>query len=196
MKSKYGVAAGAVIALLGLAAPAAADECTFEKKADDFEQADIERLYNCLKDKMAEGYADKGHEVGSTYRTWQATATGPAAPGPHGSRFLFTFANDVAYEQYVKYEDEGGFSMPVGSILAKESFSLSKKNKPRRGPLFIMTKVAEGEADEFDNWVYDAVQPNGKTMKIKQSFCHDCHVAFEDQDSMGYPDFDVRFETE
>ncbi len=82
--------------------------------------------------------------------------------------------------------------MPVGSVLAKESYKLSKKGKPRRGPLFIMTKVAAGEADEFGNWVYSAVQPNGKVMKIKQGYCHSCHVAFADQDSLGYPDEDVR----
>ena len=185
----------AAVTLAGSLSAAWAEECTFDIKADDFEQADTDRLYACVKDKLAAGYAKEGHEIGSTYRDWQATATGPAAPGPHGSRFLFTFANDVAYEQYVKYNEDGGFSMPVGSVLAKESFKLSKKGKPRNGPLFIMTKVAAGEADEFDNWVYSAVQPNGKNMKIKQSFCHDCHAAFEDQDSMGYPDTDVRFET-
>lgn len=195
MKFTTKVAAGAAFILAGAMSPAMAQECTFDKAKDDFEQADIDALYDCLKDQMAEGYASQGHEVGSVYRDWKVTATGAAAPGAHGSRFLLTFANDVAYDQYVTYNEDGGFSMPVGSVLAKESFTLSKKNKPRRGPLFIMTKVAAGEADEFDNWVYSAVQPKGKVMKIKQSFCHDCHVAFEDQDSMGYPDSDVRFET-
>jgi hypothetical protein len=189
------IAAGSSLVLFASLSPAMAEECTFEKKADDFEQADVDRLYGCLSDKMKEGYASKEHEVGSVYRDWKVTATGAAAPGAHGNRFLLTFANDVAYDQYVTYNEDGGFSMPVGSVLAKESFSLSKKQKPRRGPLFIMTKVGAGEADEFDNWVYSALQPSGKTMKIKQSFCHDCHVAFEDQDSMGYPDTDVRFES-
>ena len=195
MKFVTKVAAGAAFVIAGSMSQAVAQDCTFDKVKDDFEQADIDALYDCLKDQMAEGYASQGHEVGSVYRDWKVTATGAAAPGAHGNRFLLTFANDTAYDQYVTYNEDGGFSMPVGSVLAKESFTLSKKQKPRRGPLFIMTKVAAGEADEFDNWVYSAVQPKGKVMKIKQSFCHDCHVAFEDQDSMGYPDTDVRFET-
>ncbi len=196
MKFAHKVAAGATVAFLGAFSPAVAAECTFDKKADDFEQADIDRLYGCLKDELAEGYASKGDEVAAAYRSWAVTATGAAAPGAHSNRFLLTFANDIAAEQYLKYNEDGGFSMPVGSVLAKESFSLhKKKGTPRKGPFFIMTKVAAGEADEFDNWVYAALQPSGKPMKIKQSFCHDCHAAFEDQDSLGYPDPDVRFES-
>ncbi len=190
MKFTWIAVAGMALAVTGGAAQA--EECTFDKKAIDFEQADIDRLYNCVNDKLAEGYAKEGHEIGSTYRDWQVTATGPAAPGPHGDRFLLTYANDVAFEEYVAYREDGGFSMPVGSVLAKESYKLSKKGKPRRGPLFIMTKMAAGEADETDNWLYAGVQPNGKVMKVKQSFCHDCHTAFSDRDSMGYPDPDVR----
>ncbi len=195
MKLVWNAVAGVALALTGAVSTAQAqDECSFEVEVADFEQADIDRLYNCVNDSLAEGYASQGHEIGSVYRDWQVTATGPYAPGPHGDRFLLTYANETAYEDYVKYTSEEGFTMPVGSVLAKESYKLTKKGAPRRGPLFIMTKVAAGEADEFDNWVYSAVQPKGKVMKIKQSFCHDCHVAFSDQDNLGYPDPDVRFE--
>ena len=195
MKYAWIAMAGIGMALAGAPTTALAqDDCQFDIKVEDFEQADIDRLYNCVNDSLAEGYGSQGHEVGSVYRDWQVTATGPYAPGPHGDRFLLTYANETAYADYVKYTEEEGFSMPVGSVLAKESYKLSKKGAPRRGPLFIMTKVAAGEADEFGNWVYSAVQPKGKVMKIKQSFCHDCHVAFADQDNLGYPDTDVRFE--
>ena len=196
MKFATKIAAGAAFVIAGSMSPVMAEECTFEKSKDDFEQADIDKLYDCLKDELAEGYASKGDEVAAAYRSWTITATGAAAPGAHSNRFLLTFANDIAAEQYLKYNEDGGFSMPVGSVLAKERFSVHKtKGTPRKGPFFTMTKVAAGEADEFDNWVYGALQPSGKPMKIKQSFCHDCHVAFEDQDSLGYPDTDVRFET-
>lgn len=196
MKFAWIAAAGFALSITGGVTQAQAEgECTFDIAVEDFEQADIDRLYNCVNDSLAEGYGSQGHEIGSVYRNWQVTATGPYAPGPHGDRFLLTYANDVAYEPYVQYNNQEGFVMPVGSVLAKESYKLSKKGAPRRGPLFIMTKVAAGEADEFGNWVYSAVQPKGKVMKIKQSFCHDCHVAFSDQDSLGYPDTDVRFDT-
>jgi len=34
-----------------------AEECTFNKAQDEFEQADVERLYDCVKDSLAEGIA-------------------------------------------------------------------------------------------------------------------------------------------
>lgn len=194
-KSLFTLAAAAAAAFTLSATGAQAQDCTFDAEIPDFEQADIDRLYECVESTLAENYAKEGHEIGSIYRTdYQATATGPAAPGPHGNRFLFTFANDVAYDTYVQYPSEDGFAMPVGSILAKESYKLRDDGTPRPGPLFIMTKVDAGVADEFGAWVYSAVQPNGKPMNIKQSFCHDCHQAFSTQDSMGYPDWDVQFE--
>ncbi len=194
MKSLTKLTAAAFVAFLGTAQGALADghSCTFDKDPIDFDQSEIDALYACVIDDLAAGYAAEGHEIGSVYRDWVPTATGPYNPGPHGERFLNTFANDVAAEQYNQYAF-GEFEMPVGSILAKESYKLRDDGTPRHGPLFIMTKVeAGGEAEEFDNWVYSAVQPNGKNMGVKQSFCHNCHQAFQDQDSMGYPDPSVR----
>ncbi|MEL6570319.1 MAG: cytochrome P460 family protein [Pseudomonadota bacterium] len=194
MKSLTKLTVSAFVVMLGTAQGALADghSCTFEKDPFDFDQSEIDALYACVVDDLAAGYATEGHEIGSVYRDWTPTATGPYNPGPHGERFLNTFANDVAAEQYNQYAF-GEFEMPVGSVLAKESYKLRDDGTPRRGPLFIMTKVAAGgEAEEFDNWVYSAVQPNGKNMGVKQSFCHNCHQAFADQDSMGYPDPSVR----
>jgi len=187
---KIGIIAAVCSALS--ASGAHAQDCMSEEK-DPFEidAAGVTALYDCIKGALVEGYSAGDNEVAAVYRDWAATATRPGVAGPHGNRFLMTFANDVAAEQYLKFEDEG-VVMPVGSVLAKESFKISKKGKVRRGPLFIMTKVAAGEADEFDNWVYSAVQPKGKAMKIKQGFCHDCHVAYEDQDNLGYPLEEVR----
>jgi len=197
MKSVMITAAAAAGIFISASTAAQAQDCAFDPEVDffDYEQVDLDRLYDCVKDRLAEGYAAEGDEVAVAYRDWGVTATGAAAPGAHSNRMLLTFANDVAYDQYVQYAF-GDFEMPVGSILAKESYSVNKKGEPRLGPLFIMTKVeAGGEAEEFDNWVYAAVRTNGKPMGIKQGFCHGCHEAYADQDSLGYPDRDVRFET-
>ena len=162
------------------------------ESAWDLEEAQVVALYDCLESKMAEGYAKGGDAVGSVYRDWTVTSTRPAVAGPHGNRLLQTFANDVAAEQYLKFADEG-VVMPVGSVLAKESISFSKKKKTARpGPLFIMTKMEAGTIPETSDWLYAGVQPNGKPMKFKQAFCHDCHSAFEDQDSLAYPLEEVR----
>lgn len=185
---------GAAALLFSLAsAPAWAADCPVDVTSiGDLDNAQVAALYECMKDKMAEGYAKAGDEVGSTYRSWTVTSTQPAVAGAHSNRALQTFANDIAAEQYLKFAEEG-VEMPVGSVLAKESFSVNKKKKiGRLGPLFIMTKVAAGEAPETDDWVYGGLQPNGKPMKFKQAFCHDCHAAWEDQDSLAYPLEEVR----
>ncbi len=177
-------------ALFGTAATA--QDCSIGD-ADPWELTaeQVNEVYSCLEDALAAGYAAGDNAVAAEYREWAATATRPGLAGPHGERLLMTFANDIAAEQYLAYEI-GNFSMPVGSVLAKESFKFADGGAVRNGPLFIMEKVAAGTADEFDNWVYSAVQPNGNPMGISQQFCHDCHAAFEDQDSMGYPLEEVR----
>lgn len=184
-------AATAATALMAGAANAA--DCPVDVDDPfDLEAAQIEDIYNCLKDAMAEGYAKEGDEVGATYRSWTVTSTRPAVAGPHGNRLLQTFANDVAAEQYLKFAEEG-VKMPAGSVLAKESITISKKKKQARvGPLFIMTKMEDGAIPETDDWLYAGLQPNGKVMKIKQSFCHDCHVNYPDQDMLAYPLEEVR----
>ncbi|MEO9516331.1 MAG: cytochrome P460 family protein [Paracoccaceae bacterium] len=187
---KYTSYVAAFLLTAGMAAADCAD-ITVED-AFDLEEADINALYTCLGDTMAEGYAKEGDEIGSSFRDWAVSATRPAVAGPHGNRALLTFANDIAAEQYLKFEDEN-VQMPVGSILAKESISISiKKKKARPGPLFIMTKLEAGGAPETGDWLYAGLQPNGKVMKVKQSFCHDCHVGWEDSDMLAYPLEEVR----
>ncbi len=180
------------LAACGFAGAAAAQDCAVPS-SDPFalDEAQIVEIYDCMKQAMVDGYTAGDNEVAPVYRDWTATATRPAVAGPHGERVLMTFANDVAAEQYLKFASDG-FEMPAGSVLAKESLKITDNATVRVGPLFIMTKVAAGEADEFDNWVYSAVQPNGKAMGISQGFCHDCHAAFADQDSLGYPLEEVR----
>ncbi len=182
-----------VAAGLALTSGAFAAECkTDVEDPFDLEAAQVEEIYACISDKMLEGYTKGDNEVAAVYRTWTPTATRPAVAGAHGNRLLNTFANDIAAEQYLKFEEDG-VVMPAGSVLAKESIKINvKKSKAVVGPLFIMTKGEAGSAPDAGDWIYSAVQPGGKPMKIKQSFCHNCHEAFEGQDALGYPVEEVR----
>ncbi|ARE82487.1 cytochrome P460 [Roseovarius mucosus] len=186
-------AAATVIASLSVAQTAHAADCAVAVE-DPFalEAAAIEEIYACIKDEMVASYTKEGDAVAGAYRDWTVTSSRPAVAGAHGNRLLYTFANDIAAEQYLKYADDG-VVMPVGSVLAKESITISAKKKAAvTGPLFIMTKGEAGSAPETADWVYASIQPDGKPMKFKQSFCHDCHVAWEAQDMMAYPLEEVR----
>ena len=185
-------------ALCMFAGTASAQDCAAVTVEDafDLDEAAVNALYECLGDKMATGYAKAGHEIGSAFRSWTVTSTRPAVAGPHGNRLLQTFANDAAADIYLQFADEG-VNMPVGAILAKESITVSiKKKKARVGPLFIMEKVGLDAAPDTAGWLYSGVQPNGKVMKVKQSFCHDCHAGWEDSDYLAYPLEEVRISSE
>lgn len=183
------ILAAAAMTLSGAAHAA----CTAPAAADDLTDEQIVEVYDCIKEELRAGYASGDNAWAKEYASWGATATRPANPGVHGERFLNTFVNEIGFAEYVKFSDEReGNPMPVGSVLAKESFKVNKKNEVKKGPLFFMEKVAPGNADEFGNWVYSVVQPNGKPFNAPQKFCHDCHGALSDQDAMGYPDEDVR----
>ena len=183
----------AVFAVTFTATAAAAQDCPVTvDSAFDLSETEVVAVYDCIKDAMAKGYAIGGDAVATDYRTWTVTSTRPAVAGPHGKRLLQTFANDIAAEQYLKFAEEG-VVMPAGSVLAKESITISKKKKAARaGPLFIMTKLETGAAPETNDWLYGGIQPNGKPMKFKQAFCHDCHAGWEEQDFLAYPLEDVR----
>ena len=55
-----------------------------------------------------------------------------------------------------------------------------------------MTKMDTRSIPETNDRLYPGLQPNGKVMKIKKSFCHDCHEAFEVSDYLAYPVEEVR----
>jgi len=158
----------------------------------DLTEADIASIYDCIGDRMVDAYSQGGDMVAKNYRNWTITGTRHGVAGAHGNSLLLTYANDIAAEQYLKFAEEG-VVMPVGSRLAKESIKINKKkNAAVVGPLFIMTKLETGAAPETSDWLYGGIQPNGKPLKFKQSFCHDCHQGWEDQDFLAYPLEEVR----
>lgn len=182
--------AAALTAAAALAAPAAAQEaCTLPAERHAMTDAQVDALYACMSGRMVEGYRAGGDPVAMAYRGWTPAGTRPAVAGVHGDRFLMTFVNDVAAGQYLRYA-EGDFEMPVGSVLAKEMIGVRDTGEARRAPLLIMTKV--DDAPDTDGWRYSGVQPTGEALNVSQSFCHDCHSAFDASDSMGYPVESVR----
>lgn len=183
------LAATAVLGITGAAH--AADTCVIEGDHWDLDEAGVAALYDCMSARMVEGYTKGEDAVAPVYRNWVQTATRAAVAGAHGERFLLTFANDIAAPEYMRFAAEG-VEIPVGGILAKESIKIGKEGKARVGPLFIMTKVEIADAPDTMGWVYSGVQPNGKPLNFKQSFCHDCHVGWESQDALAYPLEEVR----
>lgn len=174
-----------------VASTAAAKDCILDGDIYDANDEAVNALYDCMQEKMITGYTKGDSEVAAQFRDWAVSATRPAVHGTHGERFLLTFVNDIGKDTYLAFADEN-VDMPIGGVLAKESIKIGKKGKARVGPLFIMEKVGVDAAPETNGWLYAGVQPNGKPLKFKQSFCHNCHSGWDFQDYMAYPVEEVR----
>lgn len=198
------LAAAASMAFVGAigmsATPTFADghshSCSAGKSVDEVSYREAHEVYLCLERKMFDGYntgpkkwVNPAH-VGQ-YRTWTAASTLPANPGFHSNRFLFTYVNDIGAAAYTQYAE--GVTMPVGTVIAKESFSINGKGKGKPGPLFFMEKVAAGTSPRTNDWYYTMVNPDGKPQAVNvYKACHECHEGFADSDNLGYPVEEVR----
>ena len=123
---------------------AAAAKCSAGKAGDELSADEMTDLYDCLHPKLVEAYGKRGHEVGAVYGNWQAASLRPVAPGVHSGQYLMTYVNDIGYADYVRFSSDGS-QMPVGTVIAKENFTIKSNGKIKRGPLLIMTKT--GDAD-------------------------------------------------
>lgn len=188
------IALAAAAVALGLSGQQAQAACETTTAKDDIGAEEAVELYNCIEASLLEAYAKSGLAVVGEYRGWALASTNPFISGTHGNRFVNHYVNAVGEELYLTFFEDGQ-KMPVGTITAKESFNISKKGKVRKGPLFLMEKVAAGAMPESDDWKYTIILPNGKIMgesgaksgkKVK--FCHDCHInVLEGQDAMFFP---------
>lgn len=190
------LAAAAFIVGASLGSAAQAQSCDAGKAGDELSFDEAAAVYDCLKGAMVEGYR-KGAKrwipaaYVNDYRDWKPASTGPAAPGQHGGRFLVTYVNDIGHDAYVRYAE--GVEMPAGTLIAKESFTVSNIGAAKAGPLFLMEKVAEGTSPETGDWHYMMVSARGAPQAVNVArACHDCHSGFDYQDFMGYPVEEVR----
>ena len=127
---------------------------------------------------------------------WKRYNTGAYPSGTHGGRMVNNYANAVA-ANYGKFEEFG--SMPVGSVLVKDSFGVNKRGEVRVGPLFTMVKMEKGFNDASADWNYVLITPKGQTRGAtagpnanKVNFCIKCHESAADWDQMFFLPEDYR----
>ena len=188
-----------VFAVLGFQSTTGAHAaCTADKAGSDLTGAETQAVYDCLKEDLQAGY-QKGNkrwvspDFVKGYPGWTAASAFPAAPGFHGGRFLMTYVNSIGAEEYLKYKAEN-VSIPAGTKIAKESFEINDDGKVKKGPLFLMEKVAAGVSPETDDWYYMMVAPNGAPQAVNVlTACSECHQDnYGEQGGLGYPVEDAR----
>ncbi|WP_170754663.1 cytochrome P460 family protein [Ruegeria lacuscaerulensis] len=147
-------------------------------------------IYSSLQKRMARGYASAQMEIIRNYQSWPLFNDAPYISETHGRRFVNSYANRMAHNYGTLTEGE---KLPMGSVLAKDSMTVTDTGNTHPGALFVMEKLAEGVSPDTADWRYIMVMPDGSvfgdTMGDRASavaYCHDCHEAVADRDYTFY----------
>ena len=100
--------------------------------------------------------------------------------------------NNYANPRALAYgEFEAAGRLPVGAVIAKDSFWVTNSGGILLGPLFIMEKMPKGFSDVSADWKYTLVradgmffgETNGPGAK-RVEYCIACHLARERYDHL------------
>lgn len=149
----------------------------------------MDALYDCLLPTMKKSYSGTGHWATRKWSKWHRVSKTGYRSDTHGGRFVQNHVNKIGAKAYAGYDKTS--KMPIGSTLAKPSFTVGKNGQASLGPLFIMEKMTKGWNKATGDWRYAMIMPGGKLFgmtKNKNSagmkFCNDCHQGAEDNDFM------------
>jgi len=152
--------------------------------------------YEIIRGALRRGYARSELPAASSYQRWRRYNRAPYLSSSHGNHYLNNYANDAA-RAYGKFEEAG--VLPVGSVIAKDSFAVTQTGGILLGPLFIMKKMPAGFNYASGDWQYALVQPDGTLLgetngrgSERVEYCIGCHLAVEDQDHLYFVPRDYR----
>ena len=148
-----------------------------------------QKAYAGLQKEMKAAFAQSEDPATRQYQSWKRYNNAPYESTQHGDRYLNNYANKKA-QAYIKYENSG--PLPVGSILAKDSFTVLKDGKVYPGPLFLMEKMPKGFKPQYGDWKYTMYLPDGSLIgetngegNENVDYCGACHAqAGKGQDHM------------
>jgi hypothetical protein len=153
--------------------PAIADPANLQPKR-------AEEIYQAIRNRVRDNYARSGDPLFLAYQNWKRYTRLPYRSPNHGERFVHHYANAPA-SAYVKYEMAG--PLPVGSIVIKDSFTVTKQGQVMTGPLFMMEKMADGFSSLAGTWRFMMLRPDGSTVGLTGGtnakavrFCAECHA--------------------
>jgi hypothetical protein len=133
---------------------------------------------------MVAAYQLSRDAASKAYRGWRRYNRAPYRSATHGDRYINNYANAIARD-YGRFGDVG--ELPVGAVLAKDSFAVTAQGDVFTGPLFLMEKMDKGFDPENRNWRYSMILPDGSIFgetkgdnAARVGFCAICHQAAGD----------------
>ena len=144
---------------------------------------------------MAAGYALSRHPGATEYQGWARINRVPYRSASHGQRYLNNYVNEKA-QSYRRFEGAG--ALPVGAVIAKDSFTVRRDGSTMPGALYLMEKMPDGFNHASGNWRYTMIMPDGSVFGTtggvgarQVRFCVSCHLAVEHQDHLFFVPKDV-----
>lgn len=155
-----------------------------------------EEIYAIAREAMRVGYPLSGLHVARDYQSWRRYNSAPYLSATHGNHYLNNYANERALA-YGEYEAAG--RLPVGAVIAKDSFSVTKSGSILLGPLFIMEKMRQGFNYVSGDWKYTLVRSDGMLFgetngpgAERVEYCIACHLGRERYDHLYFMPNDYR----
>jgi hypothetical protein len=159
-------------------------------------KSESQSLYDGIRALMMAGYRGGGEPIAEAYGTWRRYNDAPYRSATHGQRYANNYANDIA-RTYGLFEKAG--QLPVGSIIAKDSFAVTRAGGVQPGPLFVMEKMAAGFNYVSGDWRYSMIMPDGGVFGVtnginseRVEYCIGCHLVQERQDHLYFIPEDYR----
>jgi len=150
---------------------------------------ETQRIYGIVTPALERGYASSGDSAAAAYLGWKRFNTMPYLSATHGNHYVNNYANTIASPAYARFEQAG--RLAVGSVLAKDSFSVTRSSGILLGPLFLMEKMPEGFSPVSGDWRYSQVMPDGEVLgrtggpgAQRVEYCVGCHLARESNDHL------------
>lgn len=148
-------------------------------------------IYAIVRQALQAGYARSGNAAAGSYQGWRRMNTAPYLSATHGNHYLNNYVNEIGAAAYGRFEKAG--KLPVGTVIAKDSFSMTRGGEILLGGLFVMEKMPGGFNDVTGDWKYTLIQADGTlfgetngTGSKRVEYCVECHLARKHQDHLWF----------
>lgn len=148
-------------------------------------------IYALVRQALQGGYARSGNAIAGGYQGWRRMNTAPYLSATHGNHYLNNYVNEVGATAYGRFEKAG--KLPVGTVIAKDSFSMTRGGEILLGGLFVMEKMPGGFSYVTDDWKYTLIQADGTLFgetngrgSDRVEYCIACHLAKKHQDHLWF----------
>ncbi len=186
----FGLASAMVVApLLAQEDPMKVDRHITIDGAANLTASDATAVYEDILADMVAGYSLSDDPSAAAYPDWARLNVAPYRSATHGNRFVNNYANPVAARVYAR--SLNGEAMPTGSVLVKDSFTVTNEGEVFVGALFIMEKLAAGKRPAYGDWRYIMILPDGSLFgdsegsdAPRMGFCDGCHAAVARNDRL------------